>query len=311
MLVFVTGAAGFIGTAVVKELLAHGHKVLGLSRSAANAEKLKALGAEIHEGSLDDSESLSAGAAKADGVIHLAFKHDFENFVANCELDWRVIEALGKPLVGTGKPFIVTNGTLPIAKKPGVADWDVPVTEDVVLPPLAEGEHPLRRKSEDLALAFAKQGVRSAIVRLPPTVHGDGDQAFVPLIIAKSREKGFVGTIGDGKNVWATVHRDDAAVVFRLALESGTAGGIHHGIAEEGVPVSSILDSIARQLGVEKRPVKPEDFGDYGVLPLFLPLQNPVSSKKTQELLGWKPKRVGLIEDLESDAYDVATAKSW
>ncbi|GAA5966973.1 hypothetical protein JCM8115_003773 [Rhodotorula mucilaginosa] len=301
MLVFVTGAAGFVGTAVVRELLAHGHQVLGLARSTENADKLKALGAEIHQGSLDDLDSLTAGAAKADGVVHLAFKHDFANFVANCELDGRVIEALAKPLIGTNKPLVVTSGSLMVRKLPGDANQDDPAPEDTPLPPI-EG-HPLRRISEDTALALASKGVRASVVRLAPTVHGPGDRGFLPMIIAKSREKGFVPVIGEGKNVWPGVHRDDAAVLFRLAVESAPAGSILHAAAEEAVPVISILETIATKLGVETKRIAPEEVSEYGILAMFLTAQNPMSSKKTRELLGWTPKQIGLLEDVKSNTY--------
>jgi nucleoside-diphosphate-sugar epimerase len=234
-------------------------------------------------------------------VIHLAFKHDFANFVANCELDGRVIEALAKPLIGTNKPLIVTSGSLMVRKLPGDANQDDPAPEDTPLPPV-EG-HPLRRISEDTALALASKGVRTSVVRLAPTVHGPGDRGFLPMIIAKSREKGFVPVIGEGKNVWPGVHRDDAAVLFRLAVESAPAGSILHAAAEEAVPVISILETIATKLGVETKRIAPEEVSEYGILAMFLTAQNPMSSKKTRELLGWTPKQIGLLEDVKSNTY--------
>ncbi|GAA5976891.1 hypothetical protein JCM10908_005664 [Rhodotorula pacifica] len=309
MLVFVTGAAGFVGTAVVKELLANGHQVLGLSRSQKNADKLKALGAEVHQGSLDDVDTLTAGAEKADGVIHLAFKHDFANFVANCELDGRVIEALGKALIGTNKPLVVTSGSLMVRKLPGDADQDESAPEDTVLPPV-EG-HPMRRISENTALALASKGVRASVLRLSPTVHGPNDRGFLPMIFSTSRAKGFVPLVGEGKNVWPGVHVNDAATLYRLALESAPAGTILHAAAEEAVSVSAILEAIAHKLGVETRQLSQEELPEYGILPLFLSAHNPFSSKKTRELLGWQPKEIGLLEDVKSDTYPADTKSEW
>ncbi|POY75797.1 hypothetical protein BMF94_1110 [Rhodotorula taiwanensis] len=296
MLVFVTGAAGFVGTHVVKDLLANGHQVVGLARSEENAAKLRELGAQVHNGSLDDLESLSAGAAKADGVIHLAFKHDFDNYLANCELDERIITALAKPLLGTGKPLVTTSGTLMVAKDPG-DDADTLGTEDQQLPPVRG--HPMRRITETTTVALAGQGVRSAVIRLCPTVHGVGDRGIIPMIAEKACESGFVPYLGNG--VLPGLHVKDAATLFRLAVEHAPAGSILHAIAEERVPFKQVLEILAEKLGVPTKQLGPHEAGQLGILSMFLSANNPTSSKKTREVLGWSPREVGLVEDVREN----------
>ncbi len=293
MRVFVTGATGFIGSAVVKDLLEAGHQVTGLARSEKSVQVLKAAGAQVHQGTLDDLESLKRGAAEADGVIHTAFIHDFANFEANCKIDSNAIEALGAALVGSDRPLIVTSGTALIHS-------NHLATEDIV--PTASSNP--RIASELAARSVAEQGVRVIVVRLPPTVHGEGDHAFIPLLIANAREKGTAAYVGEGLNRWPAVHRFDAARLFKLALEKSSAGTMYHGVAEEGVAFKEIAEVIGRRL---KLPVVsksvPEAAEHFGWFAAFAALDNPVSSKKTQALLGWQPTQPKLIADLDRDSY--------
>ncbi len=273
MRVFVTGATGYIGSAVVRELIDAGHKVIGLAHSDTGAVKLKEAGAEVHQGSLDDLESLRSGADAADGVIHLAFKHDFANFAASLATDFQVIEAIGKVLEGSGKPFLTTahaNGTA----------------------------------SDNATMALAKRGVRASIVSLAPSVHGEGDKGFVPRLINIAREKGFSAYIEDGANCWTAVHRLDAARLFRLALESAPAGSILDGVGDEEVPFRNIANVIGRQLNLPVVSISREKAEThFGFLGSIAALDIPRSSVHTQELLGWKPAHPSLISDLEQGHY--------
>jgi nucleoside-diphosphate-sugar epimerase len=273
MRVFVTGAAGYIGSAVVQELIGAGHKVIGLTHSGKGATKLKEAGVEVHQGSLDDLESLRSGAAIADGVIHLAFKHDFTDFAGSLATDLLAIEAIGEVLVGTGKPFLTTahaNGTA----------------------------------SDNATMALAKRGVRASIVSLSPSVHGEGDKGFVPRLINIAREKGFSAYIGDGSNRWPAVHRLDAARLFRLALEAAPAGSQLDGVGDEGIPFRDIANVIGRHLNLPVVSISREDaeahFGFLGPIAAF---DFPRSSVRTQELLNWKPVHPTLISDLEQGHY--------
>ncbi|MET9534605.1 MULTISPECIES: SDR family oxidoreductase [unclassified Streptomyces] len=292
MRVFVTGASGFIGSAVVPELIGAGHQVVGLARSDASAAALTAAGAEVHRGDLEDLDSLRAGADASDGVIHLAFIHDFSRFENAARVDLRAVETLGSALDGTGRPFVIASGTLGLAPGRLATEKDMPESGS------------LRAAAAEAALSFASRGVRSSVVRLAPTVHGEGDHGFVPVLIATAREKGVSGYVGDGANQWPTVHRLDAARLFRLALEKAPAGSVLHATDEEGVPVRVIAEEIGRHLGLPVASVAPGDAGGHFGWPgTALAADVPVSSALTRELLGWQPVGPGLVADLDEGHY--------
>ncbi len=295
MRVFVTGATGFIGSAIVQELIDAGHQVLGLTRSDAGAKALVAAGAEVHRGNLEDIDSLKSGAAMADGVIHTAFIHDFSNFKASCETDRRVIEALGSALAGTSKPLIITSG-IAIVSPGSIA------TEDKTA---AAGSASIPRiASEEAAAAMAARGVNVSVVRLPPSVHDDGDHGFVPALIGIAREKGAAAYVNDGSNRWSSVHRLDAARVYRLALEKGSTGAFYHAIGDEGIPVKKIAEVIGQQLNLPVIAKSTAEAGEhFGWLAHFIVLDIPASSQKTREALGWAPSHISLITDLEQGSY--------
>ena len=291
MRIFVTGATGFIGSAIVQELIDAGYEVLGLARSDKGAASLARAGAKVHRGSLEDLESLRTGVAACDGVIHTAFIHDFNNYGPAVEADRRAIETIGTALQKSGRPLIVTSGLALLASGRLATEEDVPSPD-------------FPRRSEQTAMEFASRGVRASVVRLPFSVHGDGDHGFVPRLIQIAREKGISAYIGDGLNRWPAVHRLDAARLYRLTLEKGSTGSRYHGIGDEEVPTREIAEVIGRRLDVPVVSKSPEQAAEhFGWMGLFFGMNASVSSSLTREKLGWRPTHVGLIDDLERGTY--------
>jgi nucleoside-diphosphate-sugar epimerase len=299
MRILVTGATGWIGSAVVPELLGAGHEVVGLARSDASADALAAAGAEALRGSLDDLDELGSAAAASEGVIHLAFKHEEAfsgDFPAATAADRRAIETFAAALEGSGRPLVIASGLAGHTTGALVTEDDEPDTGSS-----AAGE---RMRSEQMTLSLASSGVRSSSVRLAPTVHGDGDNGFVAMLVGIARDKGVAGYIGEGENHWPAVHRLDAARLFRLALESAPAGSALHGAAEEGVPMHAIAEAMGRNLDVPVASIAPGEAEEhFGWLASFVGLDVRASSALTRERLGWQPTQAGLIEDLDQGHY--------
>ncbi|HEX4176535.1 MAG TPA: SDR family oxidoreductase [Acidimicrobiales bacterium] len=304
MKIFVTGASGWIGSAVVPELLESGHEVVGLARSDASAQKLETAGATVQRGDLDDPEILAKAANESDGVIHLAFQHEVAfgegNFAAAGAADRRAVEAMGAALAGSDRPFVLASGLggLALGRPATEDDGLVPSAVTRVAPP------GIRQATALLALSLRGIGVRSSVVRFAPTVHGDGDKGFIATFVGVAREKGVSGYVGDGAQRWPAVHRSDAARLARLAVESAPAGTVLHAVGEEGVPFRDIAEAIGRGLRIPTKSIAPEDaiehFGPHG---LFAAIDFPATAVITEELLGWKATGPTLIEDLDQGHY--------
>jgi nucleoside-diphosphate-sugar epimerase len=305
MRVFVTGASGWIGSAVLPELIDAGHQVVGLARSDASAAALTAAGASVRRGTVDDLEILRSAAAACDGVIHLAFKHDVAfsgGFPAAADADRRAVETIGEALAGSDRPLVIASGMAGLAPGRVATERDGHGTD----PAAAQlgGGPQTRRATARMTLSLASRRVRSCVLRLPPTVHGEKDNGFMATLVAIARAKGISGYPGDGSNRWPAVHRLDAAHLFRLALENAPAGTTLHAVADEGVPIRAIAEVIGRHLDLPVAAVLPEDAAEhFGWLATFVTIDSPASSTLTRRLLGWEPTHPGLVDDLEKGHY--------
>lgn len=304
MRVFVTGASGWIGSAVVPELLGAGHQVVALARSESSAAALRAAGAQVHPGSLEDLDSLRSGVAASDGVVHLAFRHDLAfsgDFEGAAEADYRAIEVFGETLSGSDRPLLIASGVLGLAPGRVSTERD---GHDLAPTPLSPSGPSRRHANAELTLSFAERGVRSSIVRFAPTVHGDGDHGFVATLVSIARERGVSGYIGDGAQRWPTVHRLDAARLVRLTLEEAPAATTVHAVAEEGVAIRDVAAVIGRHLGEEVISVAPSDAAAHFTwLARFLAIDSPSSNVLTRELVAWSPTQPGLLADLDEGHY--------
>lgn len=308
MRVFVTGASGWVGRGLVPELIAAGHRVTGLARSDAAAQSLRAMGAEVRPGSLDDLDALREAASSSDGVVHLAFKHDMffsGDFAGATDADRAAIDTFGEALAGTGKPFVMASGMLGVLGLPPGAvatERDGLGTDAGSTGPISGADG--RMANARRALALAGHGIRSSLVRLPPATHGMGDNGFTSTAIAFARQKGTAAYVGDGDNRWPAVHRDDAARLFRLAVESAPAGSVLHAVGDEGVPVRTVAETLAAHLRLPTVSVSQEEAGDYlGWLGDLWAVDGPASARITRDLLGWQPAGPGLIADLQQGHY--------
>jgi nucleoside-diphosphate-sugar epimerase len=290
MRIFITGASGWIGSAVVPELIKSGHEVVGLARSPESEEKLKKMGAEVLKGNLEDLDSLHNGATNSDGVIHLGFVHDFSRMAESIKIDANAVKVIGSALEGSNKPFLIASGT-PFIPNAIATEKDHPATT---------GPMAARGTTEQIMLDLANRGVRSAIIRLPRSVHGEGDHGFMSMLIDIARQKGFSGYVREGSNRWPTVHVLDAANLIKLAVEKTTAGAVFHAVGDEGVQTKEFAKVIANHLKVPVKSVDPDELGFLGIVESS---DMPASSHITQEILGWKPIHPGLIEDLEKGHY--------
>jgi nucleoside-diphosphate-sugar epimerase len=294
---FVTGASGFIGSALVKELISHKHQVVGLARSDASAKAIEAMGAEVIRGDLHDEAALAKGASESDGVAHCGFIHDFSNFEAACKTDFNAIEVMVNALQGTNKPFVASFGTLGLPN-------DHIATEEDKQP--EEGFGALRVKSERILLSLAaEKGISTMALRLAPTVHGEGDKAFIAGLVGSAQKAGKAAYVGDGTSRWCAVHRLDAAVLYRLALENPKAGTVLHAIQDEGVQMKDIASKIGQKLNlpVESISAGDEAMAHFGFLGGIVTIDTPVSSAATRKTFGWEPKQSTLLQDLDKDFY--------
>jgi nucleoside-diphosphate-sugar epimerase len=301
--IFVTGASGWIGSAVVPELLGAGHEVVGLARSEASANWLEEAGAVVQRGDVDDPDGLAKAADESDGVIHLAFQHEVAfggDFASAAAADRRAVEAMGAALAGSDRPFVLASGLL------GMTAGRLATEDDGLVPNAEVRANPagVRSATALFALSLRGVGVRSSVLRLPPTVHGDGDNGFIATLVGIARQRGVAGYVGDGSNRWPAVHRSDAAHLARLAVEDAPAGSVLHAVDDEGVPFSEIAGAVGRRLGIPTGSVAASEANEhFTYLAHFVAIDSPAASSVTRELLGWQPSGPSLLQDLDQDHY--------